>query len=102
MSVTKTQLTRSRSTTFVGDDNVIAVCPPLEDDAYRDAVDHVTETAGVDLKVGIDRGPTAAVEGMHAKHALEDCRASGTLVDELSSKVPHGTHVVSFRGLKYQ
>ena len=62
---------------FVGGDNVIAVCPDLEAAAYHDAIDHVHDTVGVELKVGVGRGAVAADAGMTAKHALEDCRADG-------------------------
>jgi GTP cyclohydrolase IIa len=66
---------------FVGGDNVIAVCPDLDDDAYHDAVDHVRDAVSVDLKVGVGRGRTASDAGMDAKHALEECRAAGTVVE---------------------
>jgi len=66
---------------FVGGDNVIAVCPDLDAAAYREAVDHVRETADVDLKVGVGRGVSAGEAGMAAKHALESCRAEGTTVE---------------------
>ena len=62
---------------FVGGDNVIAVCPDLDTEAYRDAIDHVREAVDVDLKVGVGRGRTAQNAGMAAKHALEECRATG-------------------------
>ena len=66
---------------FVGGDNVISVCPELGVDEYRDAIDHVAEEAGVQLKVGVGRGATAHEAGIGAKHALEDCRYEGTLVE---------------------
>ncbi|WP_251329961.1 GTP cyclohydrolase IIa [Haloplanus pelagicus] len=66
---------------FVGGDNIIAVTPGLGTDAYRDAIDHVEETVGVDLKVGVGRGVTAHEAGMAAKHALEECRHRGTAVE---------------------
>lgn len=59
---------------FVGGDNVIAVCPELPPEAYHDAVEHVQESVGVDLKVGVGRAETASEAGMDAKHALETCR----------------------------
>jgi len=62
---------------FVGGDNVIAVCPAMDPDAYDDAVTHVNESVDVALKVGVGRGPTAAAAGMDAKHALERCRHEG-------------------------
>ena len=66
---------------FVGGDNVIAVCPALDAAAYRDAIDHVREAVGVDLKVGVGRARTAQDAGMSAKHALETCRDDGTDVE---------------------
>ena len=66
---------------FVGGDNVIAVCPDLEADDYRDAIDHVRTEADVDLKVGVGRGRAAADAGMVAKHALETCRATDADVE---------------------
>ena len=65
---------------FVGGDNVIAVCPDLDEAAYHDACQHVREAADVKLKVGVGRGRTPADAGMDAKHALEECRADGTTV----------------------
>ena len=62
---------------FVGGDNVIAVCPDLDTDAYRDAIDHVRDEVSVELKVGVGRGKVAQDAGMDAKHALEECRATG-------------------------
>jgi GTP cyclohydrolase IIa len=62
---------------FVGGDNVIAVCPALGEAEYQDAIDHVNEAVDVELKVGVGRGRTAQSAGMDAKHALEDCRATG-------------------------
>ena len=66
---------------FVGGDNVIAACPDLTDAEYRDAINHVEETAGVELKVGVGTGATAHAAGMDAKHALETCRHDGTTVE---------------------
>jgi len=66
---------------FVGGDNVIAVCPGVGPDAYRDAVDHVREAVDVALKVGVGRGVDASAAGMTAKHALEECRATGAAVE---------------------
>lgn len=60
---------------FVGGDNIIAVCPALSAEAYREAIEHVRETVGVEMRVGVGRGATAAAAGMDAKHALEHCRA---------------------------
>ncbi len=66
---------------FVGGDNVIAVCPDLDEAAYQDAIGHVREAVSVDLKVGVGRGKTASDAGMDAKHALEQCRIDGTDVE---------------------
>jgi GTP cyclohydrolase IIa len=66
---------------FVGGDNVIAVCPDLDAAAYEDAVEQVHDAVGVDLKVGVGRGRSAADAGMAAKHALEHCRADGSTVE---------------------
>jgi len=65
---------------FVGGDNVIAVCPNLDEADYHDAISHVREAVDVELKVGVGRGRTAATAGMDAKHALETCRATGEAV----------------------
>jgi GTP cyclohydrolase IIa len=62
---------------FVGGDNVIAVCPDLDETAYEDAIQHVQDTAEVALKVGVGQAKTAQSAGMAAKHALEDCRDDG-------------------------
>ena len=62
---------------FVGGDNVIAVCSEMDSAEYQDAVDHVSEAVDVELQVGVGRGRVAHDAGMDAKHALEDCRATG-------------------------
>ena len=62
---------------FVGGDNVIAVCPDLDEDEYHEAIAHVRDAVGVELKVGVGRGRVAADAGMAAKFALEECRADG-------------------------
>jgi GTP cyclohydrolase IIa len=67
-------------TQFVGGDNAIAVCPPLDRAAVDAVTDHVREATGVDLQVGVGHGPTAHAAGDDAKHALEDCRATGARV----------------------
>ncbi|MFB6137845.1 MAG: GTP cyclohydrolase IIa [Halobacteriaceae archaeon] len=59
---------------FVGGDNVIAVCPRLDPAAYAGAMDHVREETGLDLRVGVGRGPTACDAGLAAKQRLEECR----------------------------
>ncbi len=66
---------------FVGGDNIIAVVPDIGPAAYREAIDYVEETAGVELKVGVGAGETAHEAGISAKHALEDCRRRGTTVE---------------------
>ena len=74
---------------FVGGDNIIVVAPDMSADDYRGAIDHVEETVGVDLKVGVGRGEDAHDAGMAAKHALEECRHRGTAVElgEMASEV---------------
>jgi GTP cyclohydrolase IIa len=66
---------------FVGGDNIIAATPEIGADAYHDAIDHVEDAVGVELKVGVGRGATAHEAGMAAKHALEECRHRGTAVE---------------------
>jgi GTP cyclohydrolase IIa len=75
---------------FVGGDNIIAVCPELSAEAYQDALDHVENDTGVDLKVGVGRGKTPHEAGITAKHALEDCRYDGTTVEFAQSPVAAG------------
>jgi GTP cyclohydrolase IIa len=62
---------------FVGGDNVIAVCPPMTGDEYRDAIQHVRREGDVDLKVGVGTAAAAQAAGMDAKEALERCRNDG-------------------------
>jgi GTP cyclohydrolase IIa len=76
---------------FVGGDNVIAVAPDLSRAEYRAAIDHVAETAGVDLKVGVGTGVHAHEAGMAAKHALERCRQSDTVVEADGPAAEAGT-----------
>ena len=66
---------------FVGGDNVIASCPDLDRGDYRAAIDHVADDADVQLKVGVGTGESPHDAGYAAKHALEDCRYEGTLVE---------------------
>jgi GTP cyclohydrolase IIa len=66
---------------FVGGDNIIAICPDLDSEAYQDAINHVSEAVDVQLKVGVGRGKSASDAGMDAKHALETCRATGDTVE---------------------
>ncbi len=67
-------------THFVGGDNAIAVCPPLDRTAVDGAVAHVREATGVELQAGVGHGSTAHAAGFDAKHALETCRATGQRV----------------------
>jgi GTP cyclohydrolase IIa len=66
---------------FVGGDNVIAVCPTMTAAEYADAITHVEDAVGVELKVGVGRARTAQAAGMAAKYALEVCREEGTDVE---------------------
>ncbi len=66
---------------FVGGDNIIAVCERMGRDGYIDAITHVNDTVGVELKVGVGRAATAQAAGMAAKHALETCREDQTDVE---------------------
>ncbi|MFO7925961.1 MAG: GTP cyclohydrolase III [Halobacteriota archaeon] len=66
---------------FVGGDNIIAVCDAVDEAGYLDAIDHVREAVGVDLKVGVGTDRTAQAAGMAAKHALETCRDERTGVE---------------------
>lgn len=66
---------------FVGGDNIIAVCPALDEAEYEDAIDHVREAVNVELKVGVGRAGNAQEAGMAAKHALEHCRANGSDIE---------------------
>jgi GTP cyclohydrolase IIa len=66
---------------FVGGDNIIAATPEMAEADYADVIAHVEETVGVELKVGVGRGATAAAAGMDAKHALEKCRHRNTIVE---------------------
>jgi GTP cyclohydrolase IIa len=66
---------------FVGGDNVISVCSSINKSEYCDAVEHVQQSVGVDLKVGVGRDRTPQAAGMAAKHALERCREEKTTVE---------------------
>ena len=66
---------------FVGGDNIIAVCDDIDEAAYLDAIEHVRDAVGVDLKVGVGTARTAQSAGMAAKHALETCREEHTDVE---------------------
>jgi len=76
---------------FVGGDNIIAVNPALGERDYDDAIAHVEEAVGVELKVGVGRGDSAHEAGFAAKHALETCRHRETDVEFAGSEVSaHG------------
>jgi GTP cyclohydrolase IIa len=66
---------------FVGGDNIIAVCPDLDEGDYRGAIEHVRDEVSVDLKVGVGQSESAHEAGFAAKHALEVCREDGTAVE---------------------
>ncbi|RLM53251.1 GTP cyclohydrolase IIa [Halobellus sp. Atlit-31R] len=66
---------------FVGGDNIISICPAMDEADYRDAISHVEAEAGVELKVGVGIAENPHVAGMDAKHALEECRHHGTDVE---------------------
>ncbi len=76
---------------FIGGDNVISVTADLDRPAFEEAIDHVAETAGIDLKVGVGRGRTAGDAGMVAKEALERCREHGTRVEIGAGERTEGT-----------
>jgi GTP cyclohydrolase IIa len=59
---------------FVGGDDIIAVYEAVDREGYADAIEHVREVVGVDLKVGVGRARTAQAAGTTAKYALETCR----------------------------
>jgi GTP cyclohydrolase IIa len=67
---------RGALTFFVGCDNAVAVCPPLEESAYQ-AVLAAGTAVGVEFRVGVGAGETPAAAGMDAKHALERGRETG-------------------------
>ncbi|MGQ4555456.1 GTP cyclohydrolase IIa [Halobellus sp. GM3] len=66
---------------FVGGDNIISICPAMDADDYHRSIEHVESEAGVELKVGVSAAETPHTAGMAAKHALEECRHSGTAVE---------------------
>ncbi len=71
---------------FVGGDNIIAVCPQLEREAFDAARDAVAERAGIDLQVGVGRGTTAHSAGYRAKLALEECRENGHRIHQINKQ----------------
>ncbi len=73
---------------FVGGDNIIAVCPPLEAADFDAAREHVLAETGIDLQVGIGRGESAHEAGYRAKLALEECRETGTRRHEYQPREP--------------
>jgi GTP cyclohydrolase IIa len=75
---------------FVGGDNIIAVCPALTAAEYREAIVHVEESVGVELKVGVGAGRNAHDAGFAAKHALETCRHDRTTVEFAGCAEPAG------------
>jgi len=66
---------------FVGGDNIISICPAMDEADYRDAIEHVEAEAGVELKVGVGIADNPHTAGMDAKHALEECRHHETIVE---------------------
>ncbi|RRJ32045.1 GTP cyclohydrolase IIa [Halocatena pleomorpha] len=65
---------------FVGGDNVVAVCPSLDQEAYHDVIDYVTSKTDVPFRVGVGTGQTARQAGMAAKHGLEQGRETDQAV----------------------
>ncbi|PSQ59474.1 GTP cyclohydrolase IIa [Halobacteriales archaeon SW_7_71_33] len=72
---------------FVGGDNIIAVCPDLDEGAFEATIGHMRETADVELQVGVGSGRSPHDAGIAAKHALEVCRHDGTRVEEATHPV---------------
>ena len=77
---------------FVGGDNIISVCSSMDRSDYQDVIDHVSDTVGVELKVGVGRSRVAQTAGMAAKHALESCRHNGSSV-EFAPETDHSATV---------
>jgi GTP cyclohydrolase IIa len=73
---------------FVGGDNIIAVCPDLDESDFETTIETMRETADVELQVGVGDGRSPHQAGMAAKHALEVCRHDGTRVEGASHPVP--------------
>jgi len=65
---------------FVGGDNMIAVCPRLDEGAFGGVIEYVRDQTGVQYQVGVGSGPTAHSAGWQAKEALEHCRETGARV----------------------
>ncbi len=72
---------------FVGGDNMIAVCPPLDYCIFEAVRNVVSSRAGVELQVGVGSGSTAHAAGHRAKLALEQCRENG----HRTCKYPHSS-----------
>lgn len=70
---------------FMGGDNVIAIYPYHSDADVTDALEHVRETVGIEIQVGIGYGRTASQAGYDAKHALERCREEGTRIERINA-----------------
>lgn len=66
---------------FVGGDNIITVCPDLDEQAFRAAIDAVADQTGIDLQVGVGRGQRSHEAGYSAKEALEHCRETGSRIE---------------------
>jgi len=73
---------------FVGGDNIISVCPDLDESAFEETIDRMRDTADVELQVGVGSGRSPHDAGMAAKHALEVCRHDGTRVEGASHPIP--------------
>lgn len=71
---------------FVGGDNIIALCPSLDETAFEGAREHVQTTTGIDLQVGIGEGETPHEAGYRAKLALEECRETGRRIDRFGPR----------------
>lgn len=70
---------------FIGGDNFVAVCPPLDRESYTDVVEHVGGATGVELQVGVGHGSTARDAGAAAKHALEERRENDSRIERTPS-----------------
>lgn len=78
---------RGGLTFFVGGDNAIAVCSPLEHAAYETAIDEA-RSVGIDLRVGIGAGEAPTDAGIRAKHALERGRETGKRLTPAATAAP--------------
>ncbi len=66
---------------FVGGDNIIAICPSLDQSDFEATIEQMRDSADVELQVGVGSGRSPHDAGMAAKHALEVCRHDGTRVE---------------------